>query len=112
MGCVENCTEDDRGTVYNSRFVICALTENHLGEYWTSTGSYDEITMELKNEEDIRDGYYCAAGNGKTDLTALVNLIYLSAGDRYRIEWEERAGYGYADFIFYPKNRIAGMILE
>ena len=42
--------------------------------------------------------------NNETDLTAVVNLIYLSARDTYRIEREDKAGIGYADFIFYPKN--------
>lgn len=40
--------------------------------------------------------------NNETDLSALVNLVYLSARDRYRIVREDRAGKGFADFIFYP----------
>lgn len=51
--------------------------------------------------------------NDEGDLAALVNLIYLSARDVYRIEREDRAGKGFADFIFYPENPKAdGMILE
>uniref|UniRef100_UPI004057CBBC AAA family ATPase n=1 Tax=Agathobacter sp. TaxID=2021311 RepID=UPI004057CBBC len=41
--------------------------------------------------------------NNESDLTALVNLVYLSARDSYRIEREDKAGKGYVDFIFYPK---------
>lgn len=42
--------------------------------------------------------------NSEIELTALVNLIYLSARDTYRIEREDKAGRGYVDFIFYPKQ--------
>lgn len=41
--------------------------------------------------------------NNETELTAIVNLVYLSARDTYRIEREDRSGKGYVDFIFYPE---------
>ncbi len=41
--------------------------------------------------------------NNETELTAIVNLVYLAARDQYRIEREEKAGIGYVDFIFYPE---------
>lgn len=41
--------------------------------------------------------------NNEIELTALVNLVYLSARDSYRIEREDKAGIGYVDFIFYPE---------
>jgi hypothetical protein len=52
--------------------------------------------------------------NHETELTAIVNLIYLSARDFYRIEREEKAGIGYVDFIFYPEldPKADGIILE
>ena len=51
--------------------------------------------------------------SNETDLTAVVNLVYLSARDSYRIEREDKAGIGYVDFIFYPKDKKAdGIILE
>jgi len=51
--------------------------------------------------------------NDEGDLAALVNLIYLSARNEYRIEREERAGKGFADFVLYPNNPHAdGIILE
>ena len=40
--------------------------------------------------------------NNETELSAVVNLVYLAARDRYRIEREEKAGEGFVDFIFYP----------
>ena len=42
--------------------------------------------------------------NNESDLTAIINLVYLSARDSYRIEREDKAGIGYVDFIFYPER--------
>lgn len=39
----------------------------------------------------------------ETELSAVVNLVYLSARDRYDIQREDKSGIGYVDFIFYPK---------
>lgn len=52
--------------------------------------------------------------SNETDLTAVVNLVYLAARDSYRVEREDRAGVGYVDFIFYPEldRRADCMILE
>lgn len=50
--------------------------------------------------------------NNETELSAIVNLVYLSARDDYDIHREDRAGTGYVDFIFYPKyNRNADAII-
>lgn len=194
--------------VYNPRSVVASLTNNNLGNYWTSAGPYDEIFYYIeKNVDDVRDSLalmvsgvsvpakvreYAATSmnlttkdeifsamvvygflsyeNGKvsipnkelmdkfsevllkepslgyvnrlaresermlkatlaedtqtmldileyahntevpllsysneSDLTAVVNLIYLAARDSYRIEREDKAGIGYVDFIFYPE---------
>ncbi len=193
--------------VYNPRSVVCALGNNNLGNYWTSSGPYDEIFYYIENNVDaVRDelalmvsgiavptaimeyaatsqslktkeeilsamvvygflsyedgavsipnkelmdrfadmlkkepslGYVyrlakesdrmlkaTLAGdtdtmaeilglvhdtetpllsyNNETELTAVVNLAYLSARNTYRIEREDKAGIGYVDFIFYP----------
>ena len=51
--------------------------------------------------------------NHETELSAIVNLAYLSARDQYHIEREDKAGKGFVDFIFYPYDRAAdGVILE
>ena len=42
--------------------------------------------------------------NNETELSAIVNLVYLAARDWYRVEREDKAGKGYVDFIFYPKK--------
>jgi hypothetical protein len=194
--------------VYNPRSIVISLSNNNLGNYWTSSGPYDEIFFYIKNNiadvrEDLvlmmsgipvpakvreyaavsmnlqtkdeifsamvvygflsyQDGYVSIpnkelmdkfndmllkesslgyvyqlakesermlratlAGDtdtmveilefahnteipllnysNETDLTALVNLVYLSARDSYRVEREDKAGIGYVDFIFYPE---------
>ena len=204
--------------MYNPRSVVCALSDNQLGSYWTNAGPYDEIFYYIeKNVDAVRDDLArMAAGEGvkakiqeyaatsmnlqtkdeilsamvvygflsyedgkvripnkelmdkfadvllkepslgyvhrlakeseqmleatlkgdsgkvaemleyahnteipllnynnETDLTALVNLLYLSARDSYYVEREDKAGIGYVDFIFYPKkNSEPGIILE
>ncbi len=207
-----------RKRIYNPRSVVCALTDNQLSNYWTSSGPYDEIFYYIRNNiRDVRDdivlmvsgepipialqGYavtgtelktknqiYSAmvvyglltyenkmvsipnkelmdqfdelllnndslgyvytlaresermlaatlAGdtdtmaeilelahntespifsyNSEIELAAVINLVYLAARDRYRVEREDKAGRGYVDFIFYPEVKSAdAMILE
>lgn len=51
--------------------------------------------------------------NSETELSAIVNLAYLAARDKYRVEREEKAGKGFVDFIFYPlQPNQDGIILE
>ena len=51
--------------------------------------------------------------NNETELSAIVNLVYLAARDQYRVEREDKAGKGYVDFIFYPvRQNQDGIILE
>lgn len=193
--------------MYNPRSVVASLTNNNLGNYWTSAGPYDEIFYYIeRNIADVRDdlalmvageavtakireyaatsmnlltkdeifsamvvygflsyengkvfipnkelmdkfadmiqkenslGYVyrlaresermleaTLAGdvktmeevlayahdtevpllsyNSETELSAIVNLVYLSARDIYDIQREDKSGVGYVDFIFYP----------
>lgn len=42
--------------MYNPRSVVAALLNNNLGNYWTSSGPYDEIFYYIeKNVDDVRD---------------------------------------------------------
>ncbi|MCD7832793.1 MAG: ATP-binding protein [Lachnospiraceae bacterium] len=51
--------------------------------------------------------------NDEIELTVIVNLVYLAARDSYYVERENKAGEGYADFIFYPERTgDDGIILE
>ena len=119
--------------LYNPRSVVCALRDNQLANYWTSSGTYDSIFNYIKgNIADVRNDIvlmvagervpakmqqYAATANDlytKDQIySAIVNLVYLSARDEYRVEREDKAGKGFVDFIFYPKrNDIPGIILE
>lgn len=49
--------------------------------------------------------------NYETELAAIINLVYLSARDKYRIEREDKAGRGFVDFIFYPKKKNGDCII-
>ncbi|WP_283682261.1 AAA family ATPase [Parablautia sp. Marseille-Q6255] len=205
--------------LYNPRSVVLALSNNNLGNYWTSSGPYDEIFYYIQNNVDaVRDDLalmvsgnavpvriweYAATAqelktkeqilsamvvygflsyengmisipnrelmdqfadmlkretsfgyvyrlakesermlqatllgdtetmerileqthdmetpilsyNHETELSAVVNLAYLSARDYYRVEREEKAGKGFVDFIFYPETSSVkdGIILE
>lgn len=204
--------------IYNPRSVVCALADNQLRNYWTSSGAYDSIfhyikhnladvqddltllfaggaisadvqeyaavSMQLSTKDEIysamvvyglltyeqgsvsipnkelMDSYasmmkkerslgyiYNLANaskkmlaatlagdtetmadilayahntespifsyNSEIELAAVVNLVYLAARDSYRIEREDKAGKGYADFIFYPEQKEAdALILE
>ena len=50
--------------------------------------------------------------NNETELTAIVNLVYLAARDQYRVEREDKSGKGFVDFIFYPiKDKTADCII-
>lgn len=195
--------------MYNPRSVVAALSNNQLGNYWTSSGPYDEISYYIeKNVDDVRDDLalmvsgeavpakiqeYAATSmnlqtrdeifsamvvygflnyeNGKVsipnkelmdkfadmlqkdsslgyvyqlaresdrmlratlagdtqtmseilayahntespllsynheaELSAIVNLVYLSARNIYDVQREDKSGIGYVDFIFYPKE--------
>lgn len=73
------------------------------------TGTMEEI-LELVHDTETPILSY----NHEAELSAIVNLVYLSARDCYRVEREEKAGKGFVDFIFYPEVAPAtdGIILE
>ena len=51
--------------------------------------------------------------NSEIELSAVVNLVYLAARDKYRVEREDKAGEGFVDFIFSPDRKGAdAFILE
>lgn len=49
--------------------------------------------------------------NNEIELSAVVNLVYLAARDKYRMEREDKAGKGYVDFIFYPERKTADALI-
>ena len=45
-----------RGRIYNPRSIVCALFDNQLSNYWTSSGPYDEIFYYVRNDiKNIRN---------------------------------------------------------
>ena len=50
--------------------------------------------------------------NNETELSAIINLVYLSARDQYRVEREDKAGKGYVDFIFNPVRYDQDCIIQ
>lgn len=51
--------------LYNPRSVVCALSNNQLANYWTSSGPYDEIFFYVKNNIDaIRDDLVLMVAGG------------------------------------------------
>lgn len=98
--------EPSLGYVYN----LAKESERMLKA--TLAGDTDTMVkiLELAHDTEVPLLSY----NNETELTAVVNLVYLAARDRYRVEREEKSGIGYVDFIFYPiiDKSADGIILE
>lgn len=98
-------TEDSLGYVYR----LAARSEQMLKA--TLAGDTDTMAevLEYVHDREIPVLSY----NHEIELAAVVNLVYLAARDRYRVEREDKAGKGFVDFIFYPLRRNDPcMILE
>ena len=71
----------------------------------------DTLTMERILEFAHNTEVPLLSYNHETELSAIVNLVYLAARDSYRVESEDKAGTGYVDFIFYPYDTTADCII-
>lgn len=71
----------------------------------------DTLTMERILEFAHNTEVPLLSYNHETELSAIVNLVYLAARDSYRVEREDKAGTGYVDFIFYPYDTTADYII-
>lgn len=71
----------------------------------------DTLTMERILEFAHNTEVPLLSYNHETELSAIVNLVYLAARDSYRVEREDKAGTGYVDFIFYPYDTTADCII-
>ena len=71
----------------------------------------DTLTMERILEYAHNTEVPLLSYNHETELSAIVNLVYLAARDSYRVEREDKAGKGYVDFIFYPYDTTADCII-
>lgn len=98
-------TEDSLGYVYR----LAARSEQMLKA--TLAGDTDTMAEVLEYVHDTE--IPVLSYNHETELAVVVNLVYLAARDRYRVEREDKAGKGFVDFIFYPLRRNDPcMILE
>ena len=88
-------------------FGKCVLA-NVAGDFAGDTETMAKIIQYAHNTEVPILSY-----NNETELSAIINLVYLAARDQYRVEREDKAGKGYVDFIFYPiRHDQDCMILE
>lgn len=71
----------------------------------------DTLTMERILEFAHNTEVPLLSYNHETELSAIVNLVYLAARDSYRVEREDKAGTGYVDFIIYPYDTTADCII-
>lgn len=71
----------------------------------------DTLTMERILEFAHNTEVPLLSYNHETELSAIVNLVYLAVRDSYRVEREDKAGTGYVDFIFYPYDTTADCII-
>ena len=98
-------SNDSLGYVYN----LAKESERMLRA--TLGGDTQTMAEVLKYAHDMESPVF--SYNNEIELSAVVNLVYLSARDRYRVEREDKAGEGYVDFIFYPEHKgDDGIILE
>ncbi len=67
----------------------------------TLAGDTERMAEILKYVHDTESPVF--SYNSEAELSAVVNLVYLAARDRYRVEREDKAGEGFVDFIFYPQ---------
>jgi len=75
----------------------------------TLRGDTDTMTEILEFAHNTESPIF--SYNHEIELSAVVNLVYLAARDKYRVEREDKAGVGYVDFIFYPERRSADAII-
>lgn len=98
-------TNDSLGYIYN------LAKESGRMMKATLAGDTETMCKILKYAHDTESPIF--SYNSEIELSAVVNLVYLAARDKYRVEREDKAGEGFVDFIFYPERKGAdALILE
>ncbi len=119
------CVENGRVSIPNKelmdKFVDMIRREPALGYVYRLSQKSEQMlkaTLSLDTDKMLSILEYAhntetplLSYNNESELTALINLVYLSARDSYRIEREDKAGIGYVDFIFYPEVKKADCII-
>lgn len=96
------------------QFVEMIKKENSLGYVYRLAKESDRMlsatkALDTKMMESILQQAHdtemdMKSYNSESELSAIIRLVYLSARDDYDIQREDKAGTGYVDYIFYPKN--------
>lgn len=98
-------------TNHNLGYIYSLAKESEKMLKATLAGDTGTMCKILKFAHDTESPIF--SYNSEIELSAVVNLVYLAARDKYRIEREDKAGEGYVDFIFYPERKSAdALILE
>lgn len=96
-------SEDSLGYVHRlarkSEQMLCATLAG-------DTKTMEEI-LEFAHDTEVPILSY----NNEVELSAIVNLCYLSARNKYRVEREDKAGKGFVDFVFYPERKKEDCII-
>lgn len=99
---------DERYCKYRNRYPAIHISFNDMMPSCSSYGDYiGRIEQQLI--VDLEAAFpNIILDKPHSELAAVVNLIYLSARDMYRVEREDKARKGYVDFIFYPELDLGG----
>lgn len=98
-------------TNHNLGYIYRLAKESEKMLKATLAGDTGTMCQILKFAHDTESPIF--SYNSEIELSAVVNLVYLAARDKYRVEREDKAGEGYVDFIFYPERKGAdALILE
>lgn len=91
--------------LYNPRSIVLALSNNNLGNYWTSSGPYDEIFYYIKhNIADVRDDIaLMAAGESVTANIREYAAVSMSLTTRDEI-FSAMVVYG---FLTYENGKVS-----
>ena len=87
--------------------VLALKSERMLKATLEKKTSDMEAILEYTHDTEIPIVVY----NDENSLACIVNLIYLSARNKYDMRREQASGKGFVDFIFYPKKKTDTVII-
>lgn len=96
-------SKDSLGYVYN----LARKSEQMLQATIAGDTKTMEEILQFAHDTEVPILSY----NNEVELSAVVNLCYLSARNKYRVEREDKAGKGFVDFIFYPERKNGDCII-
>lgn len=109
--CFERTAKGKR--VYNPRSIVCALADNGLANYWTSSGPYDEIYYYVRNNiKAVReDLVFMIAGEGISTEIQSFSAVSMNLNTKAEI-YSAMVVYGLLTYkegkVFIPNREIMG----